>query len=53
MLTILLPLLVAVVGLVLYAISANPKVSELGRIAYFCGLLVVTFALSRVVLKIP
>ena len=37
---ILLPLLVAVVGVLIYALSGNSKVQELGRIAYFCGLLV-------------
>jgi hypothetical protein len=37
---IFLPLLVAVIGLLVYALSANPKVQELGRIAYFCGLFV-------------
>jgi Na+/phosphate symporter len=36
---VLLPLLVALIGLVAYAISTNPKVSELGRISFFCGLL--------------
>ena len=36
---VLLPLLIAVVGLVVYALASNPKVAELGRIAYGCGLL--------------
>lgn len=34
-----LSLIVAVVGLVLYAISNNPKVSEIGRICFWTGLL--------------
>jgi Na+/phosphate symporter len=36
---VLLPLLICVIGLVVYAVSQNPKVAELGRIAYFTGLL--------------
>lgn len=34
-----LSLLVAIVGLVVYAISVNPKGAEIGRITYFAGLL--------------
>ena len=34
----LLPLLVCALGLVVYALSSNPKVAEAGRIAYFVGL---------------
>ena len=37
--TILLPLLVCVLGALVYALVANGKASELGRIAYFVGLL--------------
>ena len=37
--TIYLSLLVAIIGLLVYALSANPKVAELGRISYFAGLL--------------
>lgn len=36
---ILLPLLVAVIGLLMYALSANPKLQEVGRIMFFCGTL--------------
>lgn len=36
---VLLPLLVAVIGVLVYALASNPKVVELGRIAYFSGLL--------------
>lgn len=34
-----LSLLVAIIGLVVYAISVNPKGAEIGRITYFAGLL--------------
>mgnify|MGYP007083431297 CR=1 FL=1 len=36
---VLLPLLVAVVGVLIYVLSADPKVQEMGRIMFFCGLL--------------
>ena len=36
---IYLSLLVALVGCLMYALAANPKVQELGRLAYACGLL--------------
>ncbi len=39
-----LPLLVAIVGLLVYILAANPKASELGRLMFFCGVLVVTLA---------
>jgi len=34
-----LSLLVALVGCLCYALSANPKVAELGRLAFVAGLL--------------
>ncbi len=36
---IYLNLLVAVIGLLMYALSANGKLVEIGRIMFFCGLL--------------
>lgn len=33
-------LLVALIGLLAYALSTNGKVAEIGRIAFFCGLFV-------------
>lgn len=36
---ILLSLLVALIGLLLYVMSGNPKLNELGRILFFCGML--------------
>jgi Na+/phosphate symporter len=32
-------LLIAVVGLLMYALSASAKLVEIGRIMFFCGLL--------------
>lgn len=36
---IFLPLLVALIGVLMYALCANPKLQEIGRIMFFCGLL--------------
>lgn len=36
---IYLSLLIAVIGVLVYALAANPKFAELGRIMFFCGLL--------------
>jgi hypothetical protein len=36
---ILLSLLVAVIGALIYALSANPKLNQMGLIAYGAGLL--------------
>ncbi len=38
--TILVPLLVCLVGLLTYALATGAKVAELGRLAFACGLLV-------------
>ena len=32
-------LVIALVGLLMYALVANPKLAEIGRICFFCGLL--------------
>jgi Na+/phosphate symporter len=37
---IYLSLLVAVIGVLMYALSANPKLVEIGRISFFAGLFV-------------
>lgn len=39
--------LVTVIGLVLYLITAPPKVTEVGRIAFFCGLLATLLTIGR------
>jgi Na+/phosphate symporter len=38
--TIWLSALVALIGVLMYALAANPKLQEIGRISYFAGLLV-------------
>ncbi len=42
----LVPALFALVGLLVYLLASNAKVQEIGRIAMFCGLLALMFALS-------
>jgi hypothetical protein len=32
-------LLIALIGVLMYALCANPKLVEIGRLAYFAGLL--------------
>jgi Na+/phosphate symporter len=32
--------IVCIVGVLMYALSANPKLAEIGRIMFFCGLFV-------------
>ncbi len=44
--TAIIPILVAIVGLVTYALAANPKAAEVGRILFFCGALVLCFVFS-------
>jgi hypothetical protein len=48
---ILLPLLVCIIGVLIYALASNGKAQELGRIAYFAGLLVTLFEVANHVIK--
>lgn len=41
-----IPLLVAIIGALVYALAANPKASEMGRIMFFCGLFVFLFEIG-------
>lgn len=36
----IIPLLACIAGLLIYVLASNPKLTELGRIAFACGLLV-------------
>lgn len=44
--TVWIPLLVAIIGLLVYALSSNGKVAEAGRLLFFAGSLVTLFALT-------
>lgn len=37
--TIVFPLLISVIGLLMYVLASNPKVVEIGRIMFWTGLL--------------
>lgn len=49
----LLPALVAVAGALVYALATNPKLSEMGRLMFGCGLLVCCFIAARTTLHLP
>jgi len=36
---IYLPLLICIIGALVYALSVNPKIAELGRLSFWVGLL--------------
>lgn len=40
---IFLPLLICIIGLLMYALSANPKLVEIGRLMFLAGLLAFLF----------
>lgn len=46
---IYLSLLVALIGLVAYALATNPKAQEVGRLSFGCGLLAFLLAVSKVI----
>lgn len=48
----IIPVLFVVVGLLMYALCANPKLSEVGRIIFACSFLVVMWAAASHVVKI-
>lgn len=52
-LVILIPLLCAVVGLVVFSLSSNPRVAEAGKLLYFAGILVTLFALQGHAVRLP
>ncbi len=44
--TILLPLLVCIIGALVYALAASQKLANLGALSFFAGLLVTLFQVS-------
>lgn len=50
--TILLSLLVALIGLLLYVLATNVKVVELGRLSFACGLLAFLIKAAEPVISI-
>lgn len=47
-----IPFIVLVVGALVYALSSNPKASELGRLSFAAGLLVLLLSLAHVALRL-
>lgn len=52
MLISIIPVLVLVVGALVYGLSANPKVQEMGRLAFASGLLVTLFVVAKTTFRI-
>ncbi len=52
MLVALLPLLVALVGLVVYALASNGKAQEIGRLMFACGLLATLLVVARTTVRL-
>lgn len=46
------PLLLALIGLMLYILPVNPKINQIGMILFACGVLVTMFAWSGHSVKI-
>ena len=49
---ILVSLLVALIGVLMYALAVNPKLQEIGRIAFFAGLLAFLLRVEPGVVKL-
>lgn len=47
MLIAVVPLLVLILGALVYALSGNAKVAEMGRLAFFTGLFVLVWVAAR------
>lgn len=48
----IVPALVLVVGALVYALSGSPKLAELGRLAFFAGLIALCFAFASHVVRV-
>jgi Na+/phosphate symporter len=52
MIIAIFPLVLVILGALLYAVASNEKVKELGRLTFACGLLALAFALAQHVVHI-
>lgn len=50
---IYLSLFVAVVGVLMYALCVNGKLAEIGRLAFFAGMLAFLLSFGRVINLLP
>lgn len=53
MLIAIIPLVVAIIGLLAYVLASNPKISEVGRILFLVGALVTVAVLAGHTLRMP
>lgn len=53
MLIAITPILAAIIGLLMYVLESNPKVSEIGRLLFFAGILVSLFIAGEKTVKLP
>jgi len=53
MLIAIVPVVVLVLGLLLWALAAKPLVAEAGRLMFGCGLLVALLVATRTTLHLP
>lgn len=51
--TAYIPMLLAIIGLLVYAIATNAKLVEIGRLTFAIGLLVLTFELAKRTIHLP
>ncbi len=47
-----LPLLICIIGLLIYALAANPKIAEIGRTMMWTGMLVTLMTLASKTIKL-
>ncbi len=48
----IIPLIACIIGALVFVLASNSKLQELGRGAYWCGLLVTLFVLARHVVRL-
>ena len=53
MLIAYIPVIIALIGLLLWVFAGNATLKEAGKILFFCGVLVTTFGLAGKAIKLP
>jgi hypothetical protein len=53
MLVAIVPVLVAIVGVLMFALSSNAKLSKIGFALFWCGVLVALFVAARHTVAVP
>ena len=48
----IIPVAFALIGALVYVLSANAKAAELGRLTFACGMLALAFALAQHVVRL-